>query len=243
MAAAAAAAVPLGPLTGYLHTMLQYSNEGGRCNALVFSTDSKSPVLLQGKVRGEGHWFLQRVAEEFVGGLHFDGQDGPVAKILCGVRSSAVITIVIRNSDKNSNNNHRNCQDQNMYGHRRHHLQVLCIHCRPISKVFFPRNFHQNRNSATKKSIGALTCIGAAPFALSSRWSSESWTWMLPMRLLQLLLLMMKTMMMTMMGQILDSAARSSSLAAAVGRCCVRAPRIYPIPNKTVFLYYVWDHP
>jgi hypothetical protein len=34
-----------------------------------------------------------------------------------------------------------------------HHLQVLCIHCRPISKVFFPRNVHQNRNSATKKSI------------------------------------------------------------------------------------------
>jgi hypothetical protein len=90
MAAAAAAAVPLGPLTGYLHALLQYSNVGGSCNALVFSTDSKSPVLLQGKVRGEGHWFLQGVAEEFVGGLHFDGQNGPVAKILCGVRGSAV---------------------------------------------------------------------------------------------------------------------------------------------------------
>ncbi len=66
MAAAAAAAVPLGPLTGYLHAMLQYSNVGGRGNTLVLSSDSKCSALLQGNVRWEGHWLLQSVAEESV---------------------------------------------------------------------------------------------------------------------------------------------------------------------------------
>ncbi len=81
--AAAAAALPLGPRTGYLRTQSQLGAQAGcSCDSLVLPSDAKRPAFLQRKVRGDGNGFLRCVAEELVRRLHFHRQYRPITKIL-----------------------------------------------------------------------------------------------------------------------------------------------------------------